>query len=211
MSNKKPVILVGGGGHAKVLLDILMFCDIPVIGVTEKDRAIGLINVPVIGDDDVILNYSPDEILLVNGLGLAGSREKREQVYRLFKKKGYQFKTLIHPSAILSPQIRLGEGVQIMAGAVVQVGCLIGDNTVINTRASVDHDCVIGNNVHIAPGAILAGGVKIGDSAFVGAGATVIQGISIGSNSMVAAGAVVVHDVPNNVTVMGVPAKVVHK
>lgn len=204
------MILIGGGGHARVVLDMLLSSGITVLGITEKCKQMAvLFNVPVVGDDNVILDYSPDEIMLANGLGFAGSMEKRAQIYNLFKKKGYQFETLIHPSAVLSPMAYLKEGVQVMAGAVVQVGSCIGENTVINTRASVDHDCVIGNHVHIAPGATVAGGVKIGDNTCIGAGVTVIQGVSIGRNSIVAAGAVVVHNIPDNVTVMGVPARVV--
>ncbi|WP_027363344.1 acetyltransferase [Desulfotruncus alcoholivorax] len=211
MNKKLPVILIGGGGHARVLLDVLLLCGIPVIGVTEKEKPAVLFSVPVIGEDDVILDYSANEIMLVNGLGFAGTAGKRAQIYDFFKEKGYYFEVLVHPSAVLSQMVHMAEGVQVMAGAVVQVGCRIGENSVINTRASIDHDCIIGRHVHIAPGAILAGGVKIGNKAYIGAGATVIQGISIGNNSIVAAGAVVVRDVPDNVTVVGVPARVVQK
>ncbi|MGQ9558024.1 MAG: acetyltransferase [Desulfurispora sp.] len=211
MSSKKSVILIGGGGHARVVLDLLLLNGTTVLGITEKYKQITLFNVPIIGDDDVILDYSPDKIMLANGLGFADSLENRAKVYNFFKKKGYRFETLIHPSAVLSPLACLAEGVQVMAGAVVQVGCLIGENTIINTRASVDHDCVLGKHVHIAPGAIVSGGVTIGDNAYIGAGATLIHGVTIGKNSIVAAGAVVVRDVPDNVTVMGVPAKVVQK
>jgi UDP-perosamine 4-acetyltransferase len=101
----------------------------------------------------------------------------------------------------------LGEGVQIMAGTVVQPGSKIGDNTILNTRSSVDHDCEIGAHVHIAPGVTLSGGVRVHDDAHIGAGAVLIQGVEVGASSLVAAGSVVIHAVPANTRVAGMPAR----
>ena len=120
---------------------------------------------------------------------------------------GYDFSTVIHPSAVVTSDVILGEGSQGMSGEVIQPGSHIGCNTIINTRASVDHDCIIGDHVHISPGVTLSGGVDIGAGSHIGTGATLIQGISIGCGCLVAAGAVVVKDITDGEMVRGVPAR----
>ena len=165
-------------------------------------------NLPIIGDDSAISAYSNDAVELVNGLGSVGDTALRASIYYKFKKLGYGFRQVIHPVAIIASDCILGEGVQVMAGAVVNTGTKIAENSIINTGAVVDHDCVIGSHVHIAPGATLSGGVQLGDGSHIGTGATVIQGISIGRNALVGAGAVVLKDVPPGAKVVGVPAKV---
>lgn len=205
---KRPVILLGCGGHGRVLLEILRQCSIPVLGYTDQIKHTTL-NLPYLGQDEAVYRYQPDEIVLVNGLGSVGNPEKRRKIYDVFKKNGYHFLSVVDRSAIVCRTAQLKEGVQVIAGAVVQCGAVIGENSIVNTKASVDHDCQIGSHVHIAPGATLCGNVTVKDGVHIGAGATVIQGVRIGHNSIVAAGAVVIHDVPPNVLVAGVPAKVV--
>lgn len=209
---RMPVIVIGGGGHAKVLIDAMMGQSFKIIGITDRDKGrwgCKIMDIPVIGGDDVVLDYSPDAVLLVNGLGSAGITVPRRQIYDHFKNSGYSFASVIHPSAVTGAGVELAEGVQVMAGAIIQTGSRIGDNTIINTKASVDHDCVIGKHVHLAPGVTLSGGVCICDGVHLGTGATVIQGAKIGKNSVVGAGSLVINDIPGGVTVMGVPAKVV--
>lgn len=206
---EKPVILLGAGGHAKVLLDILLEQNIEVVGIAEKDGAdlsSDLYGVPVIGSDSDVQQYPPDKVELVNGIGSIGSTTLRQKVYEKFKRQGYCFPQVIHPSVVVSRRAELGEGVQIMAGAVVNIGARIRENAIINTNASVDHDCLIGAHVHIAPGVTLSGGVTVGDGSHIGTGASVVQGIEIGANVIVGAGAVVVNNVTAGRTVCGVPA-----
>lgn len=164
-------------------------------------------DLPIIGDDSAISAYSNDAVELVNGLGSVGDTALRASIYYKFKKLGYGFRQVIHPAAIIASDCILGEGVQVMAGAVVNTGTKIAEDSIINTGAVVDHDCVIGSHVHIAPGAILSGGVQVGDGSHIGTGATVIQGIKIGANVLIGAGAVVIRNIPNGVTVIGVPAR----
>jgi UDP-perosamine 4-acetyltransferase len=209
-----PVIILGAGGHAKVLIDALRLQSVELLGVTDAAaEKIGqmLLGVPVIGGDAEVNQYSAEKIRLVNGVGSVRVNTLRRQLFEQFKNEGYQFASVIHPSVIIACDVELSEGVQIMAGAVLQAGCRIGKNVVINTRATVDHDCQIGDHVHIASGATLSGGVEIGANSHVGAGATVIQCIRVGCNSIVAAGATVIRDVPDNVTVAGVPAKEINQ
>ena len=206
----RPIIIIGAGGHAKVLLDTLLLNGEAVLGLTEFDAEkwnTSVLGVSVIGNDDVILSHSPDEIFLVNGMGSVGSTKKRQEIYRSFKAKGYKFATVVHPSAIISPYVVLGEGVQLMAGCTINAGTVIGDDSIVNTRASIDHDVLIGEHVHIAPGTTISGGVKIGDGVHIGTGASVIQGVQIGTNSIVGAGAVVLTNLPNECLAYGVPAR----
>ncbi|AXM95956.1 acetyltransferase [Pseudomonas plecoglossicida] len=115
--------------------------------------------------------------------------------------------TLVHPRSVLSPYARLGVGSVVFAGAVINAGAVIGRGAIINTGCSVDHDCQLGEGVHVSPGAHLAGGVVIGDKSWIGIGATVRQLICIGSNVTVGASSGVVRDVPDNIVVVGVPAR----
>jgi UDP-perosamine 4-acetyltransferase len=205
-----PIIIIGGGSHAKVLIDLLLQHQVSIIGIADPNmQGYTVLGIPVIGNDDIVFNHATDEIKLINGVGSTGDVNKRTTVFGFFKSAGYGFKTLIHPAAIIGTQVEHGEGVQIMAGAIVQTGSQIGDNTIINTRTAVDHDCIIGAHVHLAPGVTLSGGVKVGDGTHIGTGASVIQNIQIGKNSIIGAGAAIIRDVPDNAVVVGVPGKVI--
>ncbi len=208
----RPVIVLGAGGHAKVLLGALRAAGERILGVTDLDPSrVGqkVLGVEVIGDDRVVLGYRADEIHLVNGLGGTGSTDKRRSVYEAFADEGYSFATVTHPSAVIGLDVTLGEGAQVMAGVVIQPGSRIAANALVNTRASIDHDARIGEHAHIAPGATLSGGVRVGPGAHVGTGASVIQAVTLGRSCLVGAGSAVIEDVPDNATVVGVPAKVV--
>lgn len=210
MQNSKPVIIIGAGDHAKVLLDILLEQNIIVIGLTDKNVAKETLiyGTPVIGDDSEILKYKSNEIELVNGIGSIGNTSLRQKVFVSLKEKGYVFKTVIHSSAIISKRAKIGEGVQLLAGSIVNTEAEIGDNTIINTKSSIDHGCVIGKHCHIAPGCTFSGCVNVGYGSHVGTGTSIIQGINIGENVLIGAGSVVIHDVSDNEKAFGVPARV---
>ncbi|MFA7254795.1 MAG: acetyltransferase [Candidatus Omnitrophota bacterium] len=187
---KLPVIVLGAGGHARVLLDVLRLCKVKVLGVTDAQPSHvdkRKLQTPVLGTDKAVLAYSPKKVLLVNGLGSVSVTPKRAEIFKYFKDLGYHFAKAIHPSAIVAKDVQLGEGVQVMAGSVIQTGCKIGNNTIINTRVSIDHDCNIGSHVHIAPGAVLSGGISIGEGCHLGPCSVVIQGISIAPRSFIRA------------------------
>lgn len=209
-----PTIIIGAGGHGRVLADLVKALGQDIVGFLDPDpalRGVWLNGIPVLGNDDLLINYSPESFNLTNGVGSTSSTSLRARIYERLTAANYKFQILSHPSAILAPSCSLAYGTQIMAGAVVQTGSKIGENTIVNTGAILDHDCVIGKHCHIAPGAVLSGSVHLGDICHVGTGASVIQGIRIGKGSLVAAGAVVIQDVPPNVTVAGVPARIVDK
>ncbi len=209
MNTTKPVIIIGSGGHAKVLVDALQSIGNEILFCTDVDPARfgqSVLGILVAGGDVMIGNHSPDSIELVNGLGSIGIPELRHRVALRWKNAGFAFRTLIHPSATISSTAAIESGVQVMAGAVIQTSARIGDSSIINTHASVDHDCVIGACCHIGPGATLSGGVQIGELCHMGTGARIIQNIRIGSGVLIGAGATVIRDVPDNTTVVGTPA-----
>jgi sugar O-acyltransferase (sialic acid O-acetyltransferase NeuD family) len=207
----QPVIVIGAGGHACVLLSILKSLQCEIIGILSLDDAKAgqsIAGIPILGNDDKIFEYSPDSVGLVNGIGSVSSMENRKVIYEKFKEWGYLFATVIHPSAVVADDLHIGEGAQIMAGAIVQTGCAIGYNSIINSGAIVDHHCKIGNHTHISPGAVLSGGVQVDDMVHIGTAATIIQGITIGEHTLVGAGSVVINNMPAGVRAFGVPAKV---
>lgn len=195
---KLPVVLLGSGGHAKVLLGILRRVDSDILGVTDPARRLGdrWCDLRVIGGDEAVAAHGVEEICLVNGVGsLPRDAGTRSRLFEVFAERGYRFGKVIDPTCFLAESVELADGVQIMAGAIIQAGTHIAENTIVNSGAIVEHDCVIGRHVHIAPGAVLSGGVEIGEGTHVGAGAVVIQGIRVGAGSVIGAGSVVTRDV----------------
>ncbi|MEQ1637546.1 MAG: acetyltransferase [Methylococcales bacterium] len=195
----KPLILLGGGGHAKVLIEALRRLNCPLLGFLDPHPGIGsvLLGVSKLGGDEVVNTYQPDEIELVNGIGsLPNDRGLRVSLFKAFSAQGYGFKTVLDAKAVISPSAQIMVGVQVMAGSIIQAEVNIGFNSIINTGAIVEHDCRIGEHVHIAPGAVLSGGVEVGAYAHIGTGAIIIQGVKIGAGSIIGAGSVIMRDVP---------------
>lgn len=205
-----PIIILGGGDQAKVLIDTLLLQGRKVLGyVGPNGGKKKILGISRLGDDKKVLEYDPKGLRLVNGVGSIASTLSRKMVYKRFREKGYVFESVVHPSAIIASEVQFEEGIQIMAGVVVQSGSCLGANTILNTGALVDHDCTIGAHVHIAPGVVLSGTVRIEDEVHVGTGAVIIQGLVVGAKSVIGAGAVVLKDVPPCVTVVGVPGKII--
>ena len=207
------VIGLGAGGHAKVVIEILKLNNkFDVVGLLDEcgDKTGAEVGgVQVLGSDSMLPElYARGIRHAFIGVGTVGQGNRRPQLYETLRTLGFNLVTAIHPRATISGSAQIGAGPTIMAGAVINAGARIGDNVIVNTGAIIDHDCVIGDHSHIATGACLSGAVKVGEGVLVGAGAIVRQEISIGTNSVVGAGAVVVKDVPDNVVVVGVPAKV---
>jgi UDP-perosamine 4-acetyltransferase len=201
----KPVIILGAGGHAKVLADALKLSGREILGFVTPDTDVGMnyCGKKVLGDDSIIEQYSADEIELVNGIGALPTKNLRWLLADKMRKQGYKFAIVIHPDAIITADVDLLEGTQIMAGVVIQSGTKIGQDTIINTGALIDHDCQIGNQCHIAPGVIFSGGINIGSNTHLGTGAIVIQNISIGENCVISAGSIVYKDISDG-------AKIIH-
>ena len=210
MKTSLPFIIVGAGGHGRVLLDAIIASGFQAIGFTDPDETlhtVSIYGIPVLGADDVIQSFSTDQIQLANGIGSISSTVKRKEVYQYVMSMGYRFGSIIHPKSIVSPFAHLTAGVQVMAGAVIQPGASIEENSIINTGAVIDHDCIMGKHCHVGPGVLISGGVNIGEGVHVGTGACILQGVVVGSHALIAAGAVVIRDVASESKVAGVPAK----
>lgn len=203
------IVILGGGGHARVLADTLIQQKSPVHGYYAPcDEGELLPGIPCLGTDEALLQRSPDGVLLVNGLGSVGSTELRREVFYRYRRQGYRFLTVRHPGALLAPALTQGEGCQFLPGSIVNSGTELGDNVIVNSRGLVEHDCCISDHAHIASGAVICGGCSIGSGAHIGAGATVIQGLEIGNGAIIAAGAVVIQNVEPLTLVAGVPAEI---
>lgn len=205
----KPIIILGAGGHSRVLMEILKTSQSTIIGITDPllDKGTKANGIKVLGNDNVIYKYKSREIELVNGLGFINRDSKRNILYEEFREKNYVFKSIIHKSAIIADDVVLSEGVQVLAGAILQPGSAVKENSIINTGAIIEHDSKIGKCSHIASGAIILGDTIIGEKSFIGAGSVIKQGVKIGNDCIVGAGAVVTEDVKDGATVVGVPAR----
>ncbi|MFH1304001.1 MAG: acetyltransferase [Planctomycetota bacterium] len=205
------IILTGGGGHAKVLIDLITESgDYHIAGILDPVLKVGMRikGFAVLGTDAELPTLRDQGIQHVAiAVGSVKCNLLRKTLFDRSRKFGFKIPALVHPRAIVSAGVELTEGVQVMAGAIIQTDTKIGEGTVINTGAQVDHDCHIGSQTFLSPGVILSGGVIVGDNSFIGAGAVVIQGVKIGKNAVVAAGAVVIHDVEDGALVKGVPAR----
>lgn len=209
-TSDRPVLVLGAGGHARVVAATLLEAGRTLLGHLDADEALwGAMSLggPVLGGDDRLSDFSPREIVLANGIGSVRQPILRRKVFERARQMGFVFEAVIHPRACVSPHAVLADGVQVMAGAVVQAGARIGVNSIINSGAVVDHDCLLGDHVHVAPGATLSGGGIIGNNCHIGTGAVLIHGVTLGADSVVGAGAVVIKSHPAGVTLIGVPAK----
>ena len=202
-SSANPVILLGAGGHAKVLLDVLRLDQRTVLGLVTPDLEKGSKShgLKVLGDDEELKQYNPSEIDIVNGIGSLPFQQLRWRVGDKVRSWGYTLSKVIHPSAVISADVLLNEGVQVMAGCVIQTGCSIGRDSIINTGSVIDHDCEVGENTHIAPGCVLSGGVNVGMSGHIGTGTRIIQNIQVGEGTVVAAGTTLYKDADANMLI----------
>ena len=201
------LLMVGGGGHARVLQELLTEAGHDLAGyVAPSDSGLLLEGALQRYTDEQVLALNPEEFLLINGIGSSGDLSLRASVFVKFKAAGFNFLQLVARTAHVSDSAAVTEGVQVMHMAVVHTDAKIDDNTIVNTGAIVEHHNVIGAHCHISIGAVLAGNVTVGNLTHIGANATVLQGVKIGSNCIIGAGAVVLNDVPDDHFAVGVPA-----
>lgn len=208
----KKVILIGGGGHCKVVIDVIRstgLYDISGIVDEKLDLTSRVEGVPVIGrDSDLETLYSGKIHQAFVAIGSVGDTKIRRRVASRLRQIGFTLPILVHSSAQVAPSVELSQGVLVAAGVVIQPGTKVGENVIINSGAVVDHDCSIGEFAHIAPGAVLSGGVTVGSETHIGTGSTVIEYRTIGKRTMIGAGSVVVKDIPDNCRAFGNPCRV---
>ena len=208
IEGKEKIFVFAASGHAKVVIDVIEKQGLYEISfLVDDDLSLKngvFFGYPVIGgkDDLLAITDAPQKAIVA-----IGSNTVRCKISAWLSENGFEKVSAIHPSAQLSRGTQLGVGTVVMAGVCINADTIIGEDVIINTRASVDHDCVIGDGVHLAPGSTLCGAVTVGEQSFVCAGATIIPNLTIGRNVVVGAGSTVVKDVPDDVTVVGSPAK----
>jgi UDP-perosamine 4-acetyltransferase len=207
--SEMKIVVIGGGGHAKVVIEVLLAAGWEVAGFTDAGTPAGRTfgTVPCLGGDAALpaVRAAGVETAIV----ALGDNALRARLAAAVRALGFTLGNAVHPRACLSPSVGLGSGIAVMAGAVINAATTIGDGSIVNTGATVDHDNRIGAFVHIAPGCHLAGYVTIGDGALIGVGSTVGRGrpLSIGAGAVAGSGSVVIHDVPAGATVFGNPAR----
>ncbi|WP_017043772.1 acetyltransferase [Vibrio ordalii] len=203
LNKKKPLVLIGGGGHASVLADILLAQGREILAVICPDdissRAVfaGLVHFT---QDEDVKHFLPDSVFLVNGIGMLPRSTFRQRINQQFLKLGYHFETVIADDAKVSVFAEVKSGAQIFPGARVQAGAIISEHTIVNSGALIEHDCQIGAYNHIAPNATLCGEVCTAEDVYIGANATVIQGVVLEAQSVVGAGAMLTRSLPQGCT-----------
>src|SRR3989344_8556722 len=198
---KIKAIIVGAGGQARVVLDILKHDrNIGVVGIVDniKHRGENIDGVPIIGPLDKLPELAK-KMKIDGAIVAVGDNVIREKYFKTLKKDGFTLINAIHPTASIADSAEIGEGVVICREAIISVEAKVGDDTIINSGSILEHQDMIGNHVHIAPGVNIAGKVKIGNGAFIGIGSTIIQNVKIGGGSIIGAGSVVIKDIPDNV------------
>lgn len=202
--------IMGAGGHGRVVLDLILESRRmePAGFFDQRTGGEGPCGWPILGNETSLVENWPGFGL--DGVVVAiGDNRTRRRIFEKLAAAGLPLVTLIHRRAQVSRFARLGRGTVICAGAVVGPGAVIGDNCIINTRASVDHDCLVKDHAHLCPGSVLAGTVTVGEEAMLGTGTVVIPGITIGNRTITGAGSVVIRDLPDDLLVAGVPARLI--
>lgn len=209
----RKLLLLGGGGHCKSIIDSLSGCNTYAgIGIVEKsgiDHA-PILGIPVVGTDEDLEKLKREGYTdAFVSLGSIGNTSNRRKLFGLISSLGFDIPNIIDSSAIVSSNSTLGRGLFIGKHAVVNAGSILGDGVIVNSSATIEHDCTIGSFAHISPGAVLCGNVTIGEDAHIGAGSIIRQQVQIGSRAMIGMGSIVLHNVPENTLAYGSPCQVV--
>jgi len=201
----KGIFVIGAGGHSKVVVSCLQERNISIAAILDDDESKWerrILGVPVRGPVAVLSGYKS-----VRAIPAIGDNDAR--LFMMNRFSNAIWITVVHPAAWVHKSVTLGAGTVIFAGAVVQPDTHIGLGCIVNTGATIDHDCFVGDGVHIAPGSNIAGGVKIGEGSFLGIGTKIIPNIKIGKEVVIGAGSVIIRDIPDLVTAVGVPARII--
>tara|TARA_B100000945_G_C20313756_1_gene564108 strand:- start:257 stop:886 length:630 start_codon:yes stop_codon:yes gene_type:complete len=199
---EKPVIIFGAGGHSSVLINVLKKLNREILGIIDPalDENSEFLGIPTI--DEKSFSDDPKNIEIVNAIGSMPGKNNRKKLTIKLREQGYSFASVIDPSAVIGMNVNLEEGVQILAGVIIQPNVSIGYDTIVNTAVSIDHDCKISSDCHIAPGVIMSGNVNIGSNCHIGTGSVILNNITINRNSLIAGGSTVFEDVKEGATLI---------
>ncbi len=206
----QTVLLIGAGGHAQVVAEALWrmaeagspWQPLGFVDDNPLLQGCSFLGLPVLGPIATWREVGADALVVA-----IGDNALRRRFYLSLQAAGAQFATVVHPRAIVAPDVVIGPGSMVLAGVVINTGSVIGADVILNTACSLDHHNRIGDHVHVAPGVHTGGEVTVEEGALVGIGATVLPRCRLGAWSVVGAGAVVVHDIPVQAKVVGVPAR----
>lgn len=194
--------IIGAGGHAKVIIDILMNNNIEISGIWDDNKTLSeFLGFKILGDALSLDNKDFNDSIIA-----IGDNKARK---RIANQLNISFGSAIHPKSWISASAELGEGAVVMSNVSVNTDVVVGKHVIINTNASIDHDCKIDDFVHISPQVGLGGSVEIGEGTHVGIGANVIQGIRIGKWATIGAGSVIIRDIPDYAVVVGNPGRII--
>jgi sugar O-acyltransferase (sialic acid O-acetyltransferase NeuD family) len=200
---KEYLVIFGGGGHAKTVIDMVKkLGEHPIAGIIDDDKALSgkeILGIPVLGTRALLPTLKERGVsLAVNCVGGILDINVRVRIFELLKETGFSFPVLVHPRASVEPSAKIGDGVQVFANAYIGSEAVLHPKCMVNTNAVISHDCVIGEHTHVAPGALLAGHVDVGRSTLIGMGVTTAIGVKIGSYVRIGNGAIVLADVPDH-------------
>lgn len=208
---KRKLLLIGAGGHCRVILDLLLQVkEYEIAGILDLKERVGdnVFGVPVVGTDlDLPKFFKKGIKYCFISVGSVGDPRVRIKLYNLARKAGFIFPNLIHPSALISPRASLGVGNYIAPGVIINANAQIGNQCIINTGAIIEHDCKLGDFVHVSPGSVLSGTVNIGDGSHIGTGSFVVQNLTIGARTVIGAGSVITKNIRGGVIAYGNPCK----
>lgn len=207
----EKIVLIGGGGHSKVIIDTIKSKNsFEIEGIVEKNKKGHILEIPIIGNDlmlsDIYKKGTDNAFICI---GSIRNTKFRNDIFENVKNIGFKLPVLTHKNSCISAYSKIGQGTCVMSGSIVNADTDIGKNCIINTGAIVEHDCIVKDNVQISSGSVIAGGVTIEKDTFIGINSSVIEGICIGENVTVGAGSVVIKDIPSNCVVVGNPAKII--
>lgn len=209
MFNAKKVILIGGGGHCKSVIDVAKSSGYCIYGIIERPecRSPNVLDYPIIGTDDDIPNYINDAEFIIT-VGQIKNSDLRIKLDTIIKKVGGQLATIVASTAHVSDYASVGEGTVVMHYAIINADARVGRNCIINTHSNIEHDVSIGDFCHISTGAIVNGHCQIGNRVFVGSGAIIANGVSVCDDCIIGAGAIVTKSILQKGTYIGNPARI---
>lgn len=199
----KKLVIIGAGGHGKVVANIAKLNGYDVIVFLDDDTGKTMCGLyPIVGTSQDINQYKNNDFIV----GIGNNVIRRNITLQLLKEH-YNVVTLIHPTAVIDETVQMGKGSVVMANVVINADTIVGIGCIINTSSSVDHDCIIRDFVHVCPGCHIAGGVTIGDNTWIGVGSSIINNVNIIKDCMIGAGCVIINDILESGTYVGIPSK----
>ena len=208
----KPLILVGGGGHCKSVIDAAESTGYTILGILDRPEEVGkrVFSYQVIGTDDDMAKYAGKAVFVVT-VGQIKSPDLRVKLHKMLAEANCELATIIASTAYVSKYATIGEGSVVMHNAFVNADAKVGKGCIINSSAVIEHEAIVGDYCHISTGAIVNGAAKVEEQSFTGSKSVISQCVTIGRRALIGAGSVVVSDLPADCIAVGVPAKPINK